>query len=86
MGARRTALAVVAALVGLGGARCGLPLGPERPDLLLVTIDTLRADHLPFYGHGRYTAPFLGKLAAEGVVFDHAARPRRGRGRAWPRS
>lgn len=43
----------------------------EGPDLLLISIDTLRADHLPPYGYPRQTAPFLSSLAAEGLVFDH---------------
>lgn len=42
------------------------------PSLLLITIDTLRADRLPFYGHKRNTAPFLSKLAGEGIVFTNA--------------
>ena len=42
------------------------------PSLLLITVDTLRTDRLPFYGHKRNTAPFLGKLAGEGIVFTNA--------------
>src|SRR3989304_2981556 len=42
------------------------------PSLLLITIDTLRADRLPFYGYKRNTAPFLGKLAEHGIVFTNA--------------
>ncbi len=47
---------------------------PEEsgPRLILVVIDTMRADHLPFYGYEKETAPFLSRLAAEGVVFEHA--------------
>lgn len=41
-----------------------------RPNLLLVTIDTLRADHLGMYGYARETSPFLDSLAARSVVFD----------------
>ena len=43
-----------------------------HPSLLLITIDTLRADRLPFYGYKRNTAPFLGKLAEHGIVFTNA--------------
>ncbi|MBI4221149.1 MAG: sulfatase [Planctomycetes bacterium] len=43
-----------------------------QPSLLLITIDTLRADRLPFYGYKRNTAPFLGKLAEHGIVFTNA--------------
>ena len=42
------------------------------PSLLLITVDPLRTDRLPFYGHKRNTAPFLGKLAGEGIVFTNA--------------
>jgi len=45
---------------------------PPRPNVVLVVIDTLRADRLPFYGYPKETAPFLSKLAARGVVFDKA--------------
>lgn len=43
-----------------------------QPSLLLITIDTMRADRLPFYGYKRNTAPFLGKLAERGIVFTNA--------------
>ena len=41
-----------------------------RPNILIYTIDTLRADHASLYGYARDTTPFLKKLAASGVVFD----------------
>ncbi|HEV8549953.1 MAG TPA: sulfatase-like hydrolase/transferase, partial [Polyangiaceae bacterium] len=41
-------------------------------DILLVTIDALRADHVGAYGYGRPTSPRLDRLAAEGVCFDAA--------------
>jgi arylsulfatase A-like enzyme/Tfp pilus assembly protein PilF len=40
-----------------------------RPNVLLVTIDTLRADHLGCYGDGRAATPTLDALAARGVRF-----------------
>ena len=40
--------------------------------LVLVTVDTLRADHMGVYGYPRKTTPFLDGLAAEGVVFENA--------------
>ena len=50
-----------------------IPVTKEKhPSLLLITVDTLRADRLPFYGYKRNTAPFLGKLAGEGIVFTNA--------------
>jgi arylsulfatase A-like enzyme len=41
-------------------------------DLVLVSIDTLRADHLPSWGYPLDTAPFLTALAARGTLFEHA--------------
>jgi arylsulfatase A-like enzyme len=48
------------------------PAPQKRPNLVLVVVDTLRADHLPFMGHPRDTAPFLTSLAGRGVVFERA--------------
>jgi len=49
-------------------------IAPGQPydHVVLVTLDTLRADHLPSYGYTRDTAPFFAKLASEGVLFEHA--------------
>jgi arylsulfatase len=44
----------------------------ERPNLVLITLDTLRADHLDLYGYGRETAPHLRAFAAGGAVFEMA--------------
>jgi len=43
-----------------------------RPNIVLVVIDTLRADRLSFYGYPKETAPFLSSLASQGVVFEKA--------------
>ncbi len=40
--------------------------------IVVVTIDALRADHLPFHGYPRPTAPNLATLAERGVVFENA--------------
>jgi arylsulfatase A-like enzyme/Tfp pilus assembly protein PilF len=42
---------------------------PRRPNVLLVTIDTLRADHLGCYGYADARTPVLDGLAARGVRF-----------------
>lgn len=44
----------------------------RRPDVLVVLVDTLRADRLPFYGYQRDTAPFLTSWAERSVVFERA--------------
>lgn len=41
-------------------------------DIVLIVIDTLRADHLPFYGYRVNTSPFLNDLSAESIVFEKA--------------
>jgi arylsulfatase A-like enzyme len=56
--------AIAAIALGCGDAR--------RPNVLLVTIDTLRADHLSAYGYERETTPYLDTLATSGVRFDRA--------------
>jgi arylsulfatase A-like enzyme len=44
----------------------------KRPNLLFVSIDTLRADHLGTYGWNRPTSPNLDAFAAKSVVFENA--------------
>ena len=61
-------LALAAASCGKGGEGSQAPR--ERPDLVLVVVDALRADHLNPYGYGRPTSPALSTFAAGGVVFD----------------
>lgn len=41
--------------------------------IILVSLDTLRADHLGLYGYDRFTSPVLDTLALEGVVFEDAS-------------
>ena len=51
----------------------GLPKASRsRPSVLLVTLDTVRADHLRCYGYSRIETPNLDGLAAEGVRFTNA--------------
>ncbi len=45
---------------------------PERPNVLLISIDTLRPDHLGCYGYGRPTSPNIDALAKRGVLFEKA--------------
>lgn len=68
--ALRFATGILAALATLAlGAGCA----PRRPgDILFITIDTLRADHLSIYGYSRSTSPNLERLFADGAVFDRA--------------
>jgi arylsulfatase A-like enzyme/Tfp pilus assembly protein PilF len=70
------ATAVVLALVGcnrIDAARSEprRPV-PTGPNVLLITIDTLRADHVGAYGASGAETPALDGLAAEGVLFETA--------------
>lgn len=45
---------------------------PERPNVILISLDTLRADRLGCYGYSRDTSPNIDALAAESFVFSNA--------------
>lgn len=45
---------------------------PAPPPIIVLSLDTLRADHLPSYGYARATAPTLDAFASEAVRFDEA--------------
>lgn len=45
------------------------------PNVIVIVVDTLRADHLSSYGYERDTSPFMDSLAAEGVRFENAIAP-----------
>ena len=53
-----------------------LPAAPSgSPNVLLIVIDTLRADHLSSYGYPRPTTPNIDQLASHGVLFENAIAP-----------
>ena len=52
-------------------AACSRPAATP-PNILLVTLDTTRADHIGAYGDARARTPRLDALAADGVLFEHA--------------
>ncbi|MEM1180190.1 MAG: sulfatase [Acidobacteriota bacterium] len=59
---------------GLAAAGCSGPVGPgehaaDRPDILLISLDTVRADHLTPYGYARDTTPALRRFAEQGALF-----------------
>src|SRR5438132_1219158 len=49
---------------------CAPRAGQARTNVVLVTIDTLRADHLGCYGNRTVRTPELDRLAAEGALFE----------------
>jgi arylsulfatase len=73
---KRSAAALAALLAAAVLAGCGgpTPEGPAEPPrhVFLLTVDTLRADHLGAYGYPRDTSPTLDALAADGVLFERA--------------
>lgn len=48
------------------------PLARDKVDVILITIDTLRADAVGYSANTRVKTPFLDRLAADGVVFSNA--------------
>ncbi len=56
-------------IVTVAGCRPGVP---SRPNVVLVVVDTLRADALGCYGNPRAVTPFLDRWADEGMRFAHA--------------
>lgn len=72
------AFAAAAAIGGAGDATARAPIGDdavqaagpaEGYNVVLISIDSLRADHLGAYGYGRATSPAIDDLAAGGVLF-----------------
>jgi arylsulfatase A-like enzyme len=66
-------------MVGFGGCwleetrwRPRAPSSPERPNVVLVLMDTERADRLSTYGYARETSPRLTELAERGLLFEAA--------------
>jgi len=62
--------AVLLTLAGTNlAARAWRPLPPRPWNVLLISVDTLRADHLGSYGYRRPTSPALDRLADQGTLF-----------------
>ena len=75
LGGARPAGAALLLLVGVNAAAVALVDRAPKPRLnvLLITIDALRADHLGVYGYPRPTSPNIDRLAGQGVTFRRAA-------------
>jgi arylsulfatase A-like enzyme len=61
-------------LVAVASLGCAAPpeAPPPKPSVLLITIETLRADHVGSYGYRRTTTPNLDRLARQGARFENA--------------
>ena len=67
---------IIALLLAIAASACGAAPGPapspEPVNLVILSIDTLRPDHLGVYGYPRATSPNLDRFAERSVVFDQA--------------
>ena len=80
-------------LFGCGPKEAGVPaeesqagvseslVPPDHTNVILITVDALRADHLGCYGYHRDTSPAVDTLAVGGTLFTHAFVPK---GSTWP--
>src|SRR4051794_2693914 len=59
-------------LAAVGGWRYARASAPVSGPIIVISIDTLRADHLPAYGYTRVKTPAIDALAADGTVFERA--------------
>ena len=76
--ARLLGLGITAVLAG-ASVGCGLSR-PEPPaNVIVISVDTLRADHMSLYGYPRLTSPRIDAFAETAVAFDHARAP-------WPKT
>lgn len=87
-GLRSALLKSLPALLGVVTVLAGLACGPGwvrqfreearpwpaagSPNVLLIVLDTVRADHMSLHGYGRTTTPSLARLASRGIRFDAA--------------
>jgi len=64
--------ALATVLAAVGGWRFARASAPVSGPIIVISIDTLRADHLPAYGYRKVKTPTIDALAADGVVFERA--------------
>ncbi len=74
-GKRGKAILVLCLGILLIGIAAGLffspqQAGPGAPNIVIICLDTLRADHLGCYGYHRDTTPHIDRFAAQGVLFE----------------
>jgi choline-sulfatase len=67
--------ALLLALTACGPRAGGTPDVPKGTPVVLISIDTLRADHLPAYGYRGVETPALDGLRKDGVLFEKAYSP-----------
>ncbi|HZN54757.1 MAG TPA: sulfatase [Candidatus Polarisedimenticolaceae bacterium] len=67
---RRQVVAVAAIVVAVTAASACRPVRGNRVNVLLITLETTRADHLSTYGYSRDTSPAIDRFGREGVTFE----------------
>jgi hypothetical protein len=67
-----TVTSLATAMACSSGGPTSRPSTPAVRSVLLITVDTLRADHVGAYGYAKARTPVLDGLARGGVVFDRA--------------
>jgi choline-sulfatase len=65
-------VALGTALAAAGGWKYARASAPLSGPIIVISIDTLRADHLPAYGYQKVKTPAIDQLASNGVVFERA--------------
>lgn len=65
-------VALGTALAAAGGWKYARASAPLSGPIIIISIDTLRADHLPAYGYQKVKTPAIDELASSGVVFERA--------------
>lgn len=71
----------IVAILGFSLCSCGTPETDSVPlargaNIILIVVDTLRADHLGVYGYPRETSPNIDAFAHDALLFRHAYTPR----------
>ncbi len=69
----RVGTAAGIAILGLAAPFLGCRTGPTGWNLVLVSVDTLRADHLSSYGGAAVRTPHLDRIASEGVLYENVS-------------
>lgn len=67
-------IAVLLLIAAMGGAYL-LLFRQSQPNVVLIVLDTARADHFSHLGYPRNTSPYIDSLGTEGAVFEHAYAP-----------
>src|SRR4051794_7141740 len=62
---------LLAALLALACGRAPRTIDAKTP-IIVISIDTLRSDHLPAYGYGKVETPGLDAFRADSILYEHA--------------